>query len=73
MKKNILIIILITLYSCYFGVNEYSGNITREFYLTAWGEKFWQISRLNNSSEFNPENIIIRHDGFLQPTIYRTL
>ncbi|MFD0862545.1 hypothetical protein ACFQ1M_10035 [Sungkyunkwania multivorans] len=64
MKKAILILVLITFSSCYFGANEYSGKITRDFYLIAWDEKFWQISRSNNSSEFNTENIIIRHDVF---------
>lgn len=64
MKKIIPILILITLTSCYFGANEYSGKITRDFYVIAWDEKFWQISRSNNSSEFDTENIIIRHDVY---------
>ncbi|CAL2095710.1 protein of unknown function [Tenacibaculum sp. 190524A02b] len=64
MKRTILLLIPITFFSCYFGANEYSGKITRDFYLIAWDDKFWQISRSNNNSEFNPENIIISHDVF---------
>ncbi|WP_272149477.1 hypothetical protein [Tenacibaculum aiptasiae] len=64
MKKIIPILILTTFSSCFFGVNEYSGKITNDFYLIAWDDKFWQISHSNNNSEFNTENIIISHDVF---------
>ena len=64
MKKSLLILILVAFSSCYFGMNEDSGRIARDFYLISWDQKYWQISKRNNTSEFNTENIIIRHDVF---------
>lgn len=64
MRKALLLIAFISFSNCYFGANEDSGRIVRDFYLISWDEKFHQISRSKNSSEFNSENIIIRHDVF---------
>lgn len=64
MKKNILILILIIFSSCYFGANEYSGKITRDFYLTAWDQQFYQVSRSKNNDVFNSENVIITNEVF---------
>ena len=64
MRKALLFATLLTFSGCYFGMNEDSGKIVRDFYLISWDGKFHQISRSKNSSEFNSENIIIRHDVF---------
>lgn len=64
MKKIFLFLTLMTFSCCYFGMNESSGKIIRDFYLISWDENFWQISQAKNSSEFNPENIVIKHDVF---------
>jgi len=64
MKKTIFLVVLITFSNCYFGMNEDSGKITRDFYLISWDQKFWQISRSKNTSEFQSENIVIQHDVF---------
>lgn len=64
MKNVLLLFLLITLGGCYFGANEYSSRITRDFYLISWDNKFWQISRSTNTSEFHTGNILIKHDVF---------
>ncbi len=64
MKKIILLLIFIIFSSCFFGSNENSQKIIRDFYIISWDESFWQISRSKKSNEFEPNNIIIKHDVF---------
>ncbi|MEL0456806.1 hypothetical protein WJN01_11235 [Flavobacteriaceae bacterium SZ-1-7] len=64
MKKTSLILVLMTLTSCYFSTNESGGKIIDNFYLIGWDERDWQIVYSLNNKIYEPEKIIIQHDVF---------
>ena len=64
MRKIIILIIITSFTSCYFGANESGGKIIKNFYLIGWDEKDWQIVHSLNNEIYEPEKIIIQHDVF---------
>ena len=62
MKKIFGILLCFYLTSCFFGANESSKKIIKDFYLVAWDERDWIAYSKDDSSIFDIEKIIISHD-----------
>lgn len=64
MKKLLGLFLSLCLTSCYFGANELSNKITKDFYLAKWDENTWIAHSKDGDSIYEPEKIIIGHNVF---------
>ena len=64
MKKLTILLLCLCLTSCYFGQNESSGEIIKNFHLARWDENTWISYTEDNDSIFEDEKIVVGHNVF---------
>lgn len=64
MKKLTVLLLCLSLISCYFGQNESSGEIIKNFHLASWDENTWISYTKNSDSIFETEKIVVGHNVF---------
>lgn len=64
MKKLTILSLCLCLTSCYFGQNESSNEIIKNFHLARWDENTWISFTEDNDSIFEDENIVVGHNVF---------
>lgn len=64
MKQIFILLLCICLTSCYFGQNESSNEIIKDFHLARWDENTWISYTEDNDSIFEDEKIIVGHTVF---------
>ena len=64
MKKLTVLLFCLFLTSCYFGQNESSNEIIKDFHLARWDENTWISYTEDSDSIFEPEKIVVGHNVF---------
>lgn len=64
MKKLTILLLCLFLTSCYFGQNESSDEIIKNFHLARWDENTWISYTEDNDSIFEDEKIVVGHNVF---------